>query len=413
MKKIIVLLLIIVLASCKTSAPVEDLPSEIFFIPEPMPLLFIPNDAGGRSENPEDETGLIRDAFREAYAEALLRGINLTGVLGSDRVSPWPEAAPLSWSQNWANAERGPNSWGIDNLVLALGDYEALAGLSGIAGKENSYARVFTVSGAILDIYGKSAGYNRANGVIGYGIPLGDAFFSGGAAVQRFSKGRIIAAREGSRFSYEDDLFFSMIENLEEEEMETEFYGKTIPPEASSAFIYAWAFAFSGRNAASDGPIEKIAFPRPWLIETGGGSFSVKGFYFKSYNKSLDILVLIEADGLPLRVHHLYGPFLQAILANKRLPGLDTERKFGTAAGKGLGRSLAEGFAVYGPPLSNTLPMPSAKVRSLANPDAVATVGADDNGEPLFYEAQRFARGWIAAKYSERDTAFDAEPEED
>ena len=386
-------------AGCKTAAPLVNLPGGLFFVSEPLPNLTIPADVGGRSENPEDESGLIRGAFREAYTEAVLRGLNLQGVLGSDRVSAWPETAPESWNQNWANKESAPNSWGINNLVLALGNYEALSELSAFSGKEKVLAQVYTVSGPILDMYGRSAGYNRANGVTGYGFPLGEAFYSNGAAVQRFSRGRMIIAPEGSRFSFEDDLFSYMIESLEPEELENEFSGKNITADVRNAFIYAWAFTFSEREGISDGPIIKVSFSKPWGIEAGDKMISLKGFYYKSYNKSRDVLVLLETEDLPLRAHCLYGPFLKAILANKRLAGPDTEKKLGASAGNGLGRSLADGFAVYGPPLSDALPLPAAKIYNLT-PEALGDSG-DLDKENLFYEAQRFARGWIVAKYSD------------
>ena len=395
-------MLIILLIHCTTDAPVIHLPEELFFIPQPLPDLDIPVDVGGRTENPEDETGVIRNAFREAYAEALLRDLELTGVLGSDRVNPWPEAAPESWSQNWANAEKIPNSWGIDNLVLALGNFDALAGLSELAGKEKAFAYVHSVCGPILDMYGRSAGYNRSNGVVGYGVPLGEAVYSNGAAVQRFSRGRMIIAAEGSRFSFQDDSFTSLVENLSQDEMENEFEGRNIPREVSNAFIYAWAFFFSEQEGISDGPIVKVQFSRPWNLEAGEKTISVNGFYYKSYNHSHDVLVLIESPELPLRAHLLYGPFLNAIQSNKKLPGMEPEKKLGTSTGKGLGKSLADGFAIYGPPLSDPLPMPVSK----------APAHADENPGILFLEAQRFARGWIVAEPTKAETRYETETEE-
>ena len=400
--------LILLLIRCTTDAPVIHLPEELFFIPQPLPALDIPIDVGGRTENPEDETGVIRSAFREAYAEALLRDMDLTGVLGSDRVNPWPEAAPESWSQNWASAESFPNSWGIDNLVLALGNFEALAELSELAGKEKAYAYVHSVYGPILDMYGRSAGYNRSNGVVGYGIPLGEAVYSNGTAVQRFSRGRMIIAAEGSRFSYQDDTFASLIENLSQEEMEREFGGRNISREVSNAFIYAWAFFFSEKEGKSDGPLVRVQFSKPWHLDTTEQTITINGFYYKSFNKSQDVLILVESPELPMRTHLLYGPFLSAIQSKKRLSGIETERRLGAAAGKGLAKSLTEGFAVYGPPLSDPLPMPVSKTSSRA---------AEDSGI-LFLEAQRFARGWIVAEpiiksepYFETEIETETKPE--
>ncbi|MCL1812452.1 MAG: hypothetical protein FWG29_02890 [Treponema sp.] len=413
MKKHFVLLLpalITALVNCNTTAPTVQLPAELFFISQTLPDLGIPAEVGGRSENPEDETGMLRNAFREAYAEALLRNLNLKGVLGSDRVSPWPEAAPESWSQNWVNEETILNSWGIDNLVLALGSFKFLAELSEFSGKEKAFAYIFSVHGPILDMYGKSAGYSRANGVTGYGIPLGETFYSDGAAVQRFSRGRMIIAPEGSRFSFEDELFTHMIENLEPEEIENEFGGKNIPLEVSNAFIYTWAFFISEQSGTSDGPIVKISFPKPWIIEAGEESITIKGFYYKSYNKSSEALVLIDSEQLPSRAHYLYGSFFKAILSNKRLPGLETQKKLGSGTGTGLGKSLADGFALYGPPLSDPLPLPASKIRELSPETFGSSEPADDPSGLLFLEAQRFARGWIVINPSKKSEAHDDEP---
>ena len=405
----LLIILIVSLINCNTAAPSVSLPSELFFVWQSLPDLNIPADVGGRSENPEEETGMIRNAFREAYAEALLRGLSLNGVLGSDRVSPWPEAAPESWSQNWTNEDANPNSWGIDNLVLALGSFEALAELSELSGKEKASANVFSIHGPILDMYGKSAGYSRANGVAGYGVPLGETFYSKGAAVQRFSRGRMIIAPEGSRFSFEDDLFAYTIGNLEAEEINKEFGGRNIPLEVTNAFIYTWAFFMSEKEGTSDGPIIKVSFSKPWRLETGEMSVTVNGFYYKSYNKSQDVLVIIDAEQLPLRAHYLYGPFLKAILSNKRLSGLETQKKLGAAAGQGLGRSLADGFAVYGPPLSDPMPLPVSKIRELSSEPINYSDPADDAPELLFMEAQRFARGWIVIGPSAKPETFDDE----
>ncbi|MCL1927648.1 MAG: hypothetical protein FWG07_02500 [Treponema sp.] len=399
--------LIIVLSNCNTTAPTVHLPAELFFISQSLPDLEIPDEVGGRSENPEDETGIIRNAFRDAYAEALLRDLKLKGVLGSDRVNPWPETAPESWSQNWTNEETNPNSWGIDNLVLALGKFEPLAELTE---KENAFAYVFSVHGPILDMYGKSAGYNRTNGITGYGIPLGEVFYLNGTAVQRFSRGRMIIAPEGSRFSFEDDFFTFTLENIEPEEFDREFGGRNIPLDVSNAFIYTWAFFISEKEGTSDGPIVKVSFSKPWTIEAGEGSITIKGFYYKSYNKSNDVLVLIDSEQLPLRAHYLYGSFLKAVLSNKPLQGMGTQKKLGAGTGAGLGRSLTDGFAIYGPPLSDPLPLPVSKIRELSPTTFNDFAIYDDPSVLLFMEAQRFARGWIAIKPSEESESHNAEP---
>jgi hypothetical protein len=205
----------------------------------------------------------------------------------------------------------------------------------------------------------------------------------------------MIAAREGSRFSFEDDFFSSMIQNILPQERETEFGGRNIYSEVSNAFMYAWAVVFSERSVISDGPIVKVSFPKPWNMDAGTMIINIKGFYYKSYNNSNDVLVLVESEGLPLRAHLLSGPFLSAILASKRLIA---EKKLGVAAGKGLGRSLAEGFAVYGPPLSDPLPLPADKIRELAKDVFTGHQDNHETSDVLFLEAQRFGRGWLVAR---------------
>jgi len=395
--------LIITLPCCTSTSPAADLPAEMYFVSDALPNLNIPAEVGGRTENPADETGALRTAFRDAYMEALLRGVMLTGVLSSDRVNPWPASAPESWSQNWACAGGSPNavpnSWGLPNLVLALGHYPALAGLSDLSAAEKTMKIAFTVHGPILDMYGKSAGYARANGIIGYGIPLGETTFSSGTAVQRFSRGRMIITGNENRFSFEDDLFYKLLENLTPEEMNKEFGGRNISQDITDAFAYAWAFAFSEKEKASDGPIARVTFSKPWILEAGAEKISVSGFYYKSYNNSQDVLVLLISEQLPFRVHVLSGSFLKTILSHKRLSGLKTERKVGAAAGSGLGKTLAEGFAIYGPPLSDPLPWP-ASVTPGSLPETAKSSG--ENPEAAFLEIQRFARGWMVVKPDSR-----------
>jgi hypothetical protein len=137
------------------------------------------------------------------------------------------------------------------------------------------------------------------------------------------------------------------------------------------------------------------------------------------------VLVLLDSPQLPRRAHLLSGPFLDAILSQKRLPGLEVERRLGPTGGSGLGSSLAEGFALYCPPLSDPLPRPAANLRPTREgtrggtppyedtpgespPADEGLPGEDTLGEaapgeaateapPMFLQAQRFARGWMIA----------------
>ncbi|MDR0998206.1 MAG: hypothetical protein LBL70_03985 [Treponema sp.] len=131
----------------------------------------------------EEERERISLSFRKAYGEALRQGFPLEGVLGGDRVHAWPVSSPLAWVQNWRSAEPYPNSWGLPSLVLAI---------LGINARE-----VFIVRGAILDAYGKSGGQGGANGVAGYGPPLGAEFVHNGGIAQLFGEGLISVDASG------------------------------------------------------------------------------------------------------------------------------------------------------------------------------------------------------------------------
>jgi len=250
---VLLVLSLIWLSSCGTSSvPSGSVPAGLYFIPQILPDLNVPPDVGARSEDPSEESAGIMDVFKEAYAEALIRNLPLTGVLGGDRVNPWPMAAAESWSQNWASSDTEPNSWGIPGLALALGDYRGVPGTP-----------VYTVYGQVLHQYGISAGYNRANGAAGYGIPLGDISFSRGEAVQRFRRGSIIVSREGSRFQFEADTVSALLEGLSKDEQDREFGGKNIPAEVSNAFARAWAFTF-----ADGGRVKRRSFNPGCFFQT-------------------------------------------------------------------------------------------------------------------------------------------------
>ncbi|MDR2314140.1 MAG: hypothetical protein LBE02_06365 [Spirochaetaceae bacterium] len=371
---------LLLFSGCAAGGPSELPPSgDLYFVPQILPNLTVPSDAGARSEDPTEESGELRRAFQEAYVEALIRGLPLRGVLGSDRVNPWPERTPEGWTQNWASSDTEMNSWGIPGLVLALRDYNGPAG-----------SPVYSVFGRVLHQYGISAGINRANGAAGYGIPLEELGFSQGAAVQRFSRGIIQIDREGSRFI--PQAASVPFEYLSSEQGRGEFTGRDIPPEVSTAFAFAFISnsLLPGRDWTSDGPVVKAAFPVPWVLKTQGEDLSLTGIYVKSYNRGKDILVVVEGPLLPVRAHRLSDPVLSVLTARLRLPGLERENVLGRAGGgTALVQSLAGGFAIYGPPLSDVLPWPL---------DEEDLEGKNSEGAPLFKEAQRFGRGWIIVK---------------
>jgi hypothetical protein len=326
---------------------------------------------GSFSENPGD-TRNLGNAFRDAYADALIRGLPLRGVLGSDRVHPWPGRNPESWSQNWAGEGREPNSWGIPELFLALGVYRP----------ENPLVPdtvVYTVYGRILDLYGRSAGYSRANGAAGYGAPLGEIFLENGEVIQRFSRGRIVLDGGDGRFIPRDDPFMARLRDLTIEEIDGEFSGPGIPPEAVWAFARAWAFAFSEGGPESDGPLLWVPFSRPWILQSEGNPVSALGFYLKTYNQGRYVFTAAAAKELPLRAFLISGPVLAVLLDGKRIPGTEGLRPLGRiSGGNDFTRSLAAGFAFYGLPLSGVLPWPPG-----------------GTGEGPWEEAQRFSKGWI------------------
>ncbi|MDR2210950.1 MAG: hypothetical protein LBO65_05700 [Spirochaetaceae bacterium] len=373
-----------VLSACVTG----DLPKappvtgELYFVPRILPNLAVPSETGARSEDPLEEAGELGRAFRDAYAEALIRGLPLGGVLGSDRVNPWPEDVPEGWTQNWVSLEKEANSWGVPGLVLALRNYAGGPG-----------SPVYSVYGKVLHQYGISAGINRANGAAGYGIPLGELEFSQGNAIQRFTKGIIQIDRNGSRFISQGAD--SPWENPSPGERSGEFSGRDIPPEVGTALAFAWDSAAAGGDWISDGPVLKAAFSNPWILPSEGGDISVTGVYLKSCNQGKDVLVVVESPELPLRAHRLSDPVLSVLKARTRLPGLDRENSLGrSTGGNALVQSLSGGFALYGPPLSDVLPWP------LDEEYDKEYIEAAEKKEtlPLFKGAQRFGRGWIVIK---------------
>jgi hypothetical protein len=169
-----------------------NFPGELRFVPAPFSIPEVPSGVGLLTGEPGDRSASLQDAekefleraFRSAYIEGLFREIPLTGVLGGDLVHGWPAAAPLGWVQNWRSGIDYPNSWGLPPLILA------------VMGIDRD--RVFMVHGPILDAYGKSAGLNGANGILGYGYPRGDEFFYNRGMAQRFSLGIITVDGEGA-----------------------------------------------------------------------------------------------------------------------------------------------------------------------------------------------------------------------
>jgi hypothetical protein len=344
----------------------------LFSVPAPAPGVgLVTGEPGDRGANLSDaEKTLLENSFRAAYIEGILQEVPLTGVLGGDRVHGWPAADPLGWAQNWRSGVDYSNSWGIPSLVLAV--------------KGTAQDRVFVVHGPILDVYGKSAGIDGANGIPGYGYPCGDEFLYKGGRAQRFSLGLITVDGQGQ--------------------------GSFIPQTAPSAlapppaqtgvfpggswviredFRSAWSVRIDQTDVSliPDDPVQRITFiEEPWIINTDTGPLEIRGIYFQTFKEGTEVFILPESPNLPFRGRSLRAPFLDAFLlaSNHLLPG--AENTAGTPGGSAMpqikvedrfSRALLRGLSVYGIPLTD--PMPK-------------------NDEDILVEAQRFSAGWMIGR---------------
>lgn len=248
-------------------------------------------------------------AFVDAYREALLRGVPLRGPLGGDAVHPWTAPGASAWAQNWRDDGKSANSWGLPGLVVA-----AVPGAGG---------RVCVVKGKLLDAYGSGGGAAGANGVAGYGAPLGDEhpIGDGGDAglAQRFELGLLSVSAEG-RVSFSPGPPPSAAGVPEGVGEGAPASGPVaFPATGRTAFREAWKAAADSGLApdAPDGPVEAVS---SLFVQTfGGGAWA---------------LALPVGTGFPygLRARRLSGPFLARYLA---------------AGG------WAGGAAAFGPPLAD------------------------------------------------------------
>jgi hypothetical protein len=358
-------------------------------VPEPEGLVFIPADppplvpAPGVGTIQEtrfpgsfltgEDKNRLQNAFRAAYADGLLRGLPLAGVLGGDLVHGWPETEPSGWVQNWRSVMPVPNSWGIPSLILAIQGV-------GIAREMN---RVFIVDGEILNYYGTSAGRNGANGDIGYGSPRGEKFFYKGGAnsdgiangiAQRFDHGLIVIDAQGQGSFLPEDPPSS---------------GAELPPELGvfpeapqngnirNAFLTAWGMALE-RNIelVPDGPGQYLSASRSGSSDAG----TLRGLYIQTFNQRSVLLMLPEASGLPFHVRFLGPPFLEVLLLPKGrfLPGAEglEPEEIGLEGEDDFTRRLMGGISLYGFPLTDPLPYRAGE-------------------DSPWQETQRFSRGWI------------------
>lgn len=378
-------LVVFVLACSASPRAVEDYskttekPSGLFFRYEEVPDLSVPSEVG-LLDGDNSLRDTLRAIFAEAYAEALLRGLPMTGVLGSDRVHQWPSASPAAWSQNFASSDETPNIWGLPGFVLALSDLE-------------NPSAAYLVSGELLGAYGKSAGHNGENGAAGYGVPRESGRFEDGAAAQYFSRGTIRTGRSGSAF-----IPASPFETAEDE-----FTGRDVSAEVGVLFANHCEAVFALRTWYGDGPIERVVFARPWII-AGAVPYEISGLYLKTCNGGKDAFVLLEQSSsqtikLPVRVRHISAPILNALIhSSTPIPGIKRESPLGHGGASSYARALIGGFAVYGLPLSDMVPLRATETRQNEAEGAEQPVNAGGETPALFQAAQRFSRGWIIAE---------------
>jgi hypothetical protein len=340
----------------------------------------------------EDEMKALTESFRTAYIEGRLRDQSLEGVLGGDFIHSWPPAAPLCRVQNWRDRDGAPNTWGIPSLVLAI------RGM-----REN---RVFTVRGDILNVYGKSAGRKGANGVAGYGAPLGEEFLYQDGIAQCFEHGLIYVDPAGKgRF------IPGAVPSALQAVPETLGYVNGDDGSIRGDFQEAWKRGMnqSGglRNLPglkADGPVLRLDFSgTPWEIPMDGqtvdadtqtfaaGRIPVTALYYQRFNQDSVLFLLAripaasaQALGTVFHTRIIATPFLEAFLAGRDhpLPGADAPRLFIPQAGvSGLRpedapfhEAVLQGLARYGLPLTDAAPSREGDT---------------------FRETQRFSQGWM------------------
>jgi hypothetical protein len=302
----------------------------------------------------------LSSAFRDAYADALFRGIALVGALGGDRVHGWPLVKSGAYAQNWRSSISVPNSWGLSELALAA---RPLTG-----------DRVFLVRGVLLDAYGRGEGVGSANGVIGFGAPLSDEYAFGGDLAQRFELGLIVIAEDGRRrFLSESAPSLSSApgDGLGSLAAASSPYTAAV----AAAFRSAWTAAINRGlpPADADGPVRSIALSPAEVkgalagdptspvisgaVPTGPLAQAddeekvrpepvrVESVLIQTYGAAAWALALPVGKGIGFRARILEPPFLDFLL------------------GEG---SWEDAFVAYGPPLSDPFPKEGKTVQRFA-----------------------------------------------
>ena len=361
---------------------------ELVFLPEAFPSLEVPQGVGIFTRDSRDrsfalsegERTAISEAYRNAYLDFLWRGLPLAGVLGGDLVHGWPDYEPMGWVQNWRSSAPEANSWGIPELVLAIRGMMQ----EGISGN-----RVFIIEGRILDLYGRSAGVNGANGGMGYGSHRGYEFLQEGRIAQRFDLGLFSVDREGKGSFYPEDppslgegtpSDTGIFQGSPSNTASTGLNGGDV----QSSFIAARNMALDQGiiTMTPDGPGQYLDLNENTRIFTGGGSRApeINGLYIQSFNRRSIVLVLPDSSLLPPFPRIIASPFLDALLSPPVEPLPEGESltplDINFNGGDDLARALMRGFALYGIPLS----------------DPVVLKG---EGTAQWQLAQRFSRGWL------------------
>ncbi|MDR2802784.1 MAG: hypothetical protein LBB22_00655 [Treponema sp.] len=341
---------------------VEKSVDGVEFIPLSASDLSVPNDAGIVSERDMDAVGdrdaHLRILFRSAYARALMRDMPLLGVLGIDRVHLWPENSRLTWVQNWRGTVSHFNSWGVAGLVLAVMNITA--------------DKVFTVSGEILDVYGKTSSYGGSNGVVGYGQPLTDDFFlkltdyTMPVHAQRFEKGLIYVDGMGKSVFIAGKVPASLMEN----DKIVGFYDTSdIKLKEKLKFTFEKALETLvnqyERDIKADGPIDFLDFDgKIWVIEMGYHTFSLSGIYVQSCDGGLFIVMLpapamgeAEAAALEFSIFEeartIASPFSGIISESIRIPSASGLAPYPLKNYAEIPEHL-KSFALYGIPLTDS-----------------------------------------------------------
>jgi hypothetical protein len=328
------------------------------------------NDPGAKLAG--EDRARLTESFRAAFIDGLFRDLPLVGALGGDFVHSWPSSAPLAWVQNWqirdtVPGNRASNSWGIPSLVLA------------IRGIDRDQA--FIVRGAILDAYGKSAGLNNANGVMGYGAPRGNEFSYQSGIAQQFDYGLIHVDAAGKSVFIPNEVPAFPAEEFPEDL--GYFPGISGDENLRKAFRLAWQ---RGRNENApplipDGPLQRIRFTKnPWGLHTDTGEIRIRELYFQTFNRGSALILLAISPDADFQARLLVFPFADAFLADAEhpIPGTDTSLAASFPeldSPGGFADTLLQGLEFYGLPLTDVFPQ---------------------REENAFRKTQRFSLGWMA-----------------